>query len=263
MASYIVPFLDHEIGYRVLRKLIEYRSRGLIEIPVVVTTESNSKGWWPSIQELCASERLKVVIYTENFDKTDCIKHVDWFLLISWKHVMDSNLFNAPKIGTVNLHYSLLPDYRGVYPVNWAIINGEKKTGITYHFVNDRIDDGEIIMQVDAPIYLSDTARSLQLRLDDTVFDSFDDFLGKILCFKKDRKEKGIKKSSKSEGRYFSRKDFESICHLDLDKSYTGLEFINLLRGLSFFSDSNNAYSYDKESGEKVYFQIKARKIDR
>jgi len=52
-----------------------------------------------------------------------------------------------PKIGTFNLHASLLPEYRGAAPINWAIINGETKTGVTTFFINEKIDTGSILLQ--------------------------------------------------------------------------------------------------------------------
>ncbi|CAL6310930.1 unnamed protein product [Bathycoccus prasinos] len=54
---------------------------------------------------------------------------------------------NMPKYGTFNLHASLLPDYRGAAPINWAIINGETKTGVTTFFIDEKIDTGAIILQ--------------------------------------------------------------------------------------------------------------------
>jgi|SRR5690606_1703187 len=70
-----------------------------------------------------------------------------------------------PKIGTFNLHASLLPDYRGAAPINWAIINGEKETGVTTFFLQHEIDTGNIIMQDAEPISDDDTAGTLYNRL--------------------------------------------------------------------------------------------------
>lgn len=70
-----------------------------------------------------------------------------------------------PVIGTFNLHASLLPQYRGAAPINWAIINGEKETGVTTFFLQHDIDTGAIIFQEREPINESDTAGSLYDRL--------------------------------------------------------------------------------------------------
>ncbi|QOI95991.1 MAG: methionyl-tRNA formyltransferase [Flammeovirgaceae bacterium] len=70
-----------------------------------------------------------------------------------------------PKLGTFNLHASLLPQYRGAAPINWAIINGEKETGVTTFFLKHEIDTGSIIYQEKEPIYDTDDAGSLYERL--------------------------------------------------------------------------------------------------
>ena len=70
-----------------------------------------------------------------------------------------------PSLGTFNLHASLLPDYRGAAPINWAIINGEKETGATTFFLQHEIDTGSIIFQEKEPIFENDTVGSLYERL--------------------------------------------------------------------------------------------------
>ena len=61
-------------------------------------------------------------------------------------------VWDMPSIGTINLHASLLPDYRGAAPINWAIINGEKKSGVTTFFINEKIDTGSIILREEVEI---------------------------------------------------------------------------------------------------------------
>src|SRR5690554_3311226 len=70
-----------------------------------------------------------------------------------------------PKLGTFNLHASLLPDYRGAAPINWAIINGEEKTGVTTFFIDDKIDTGAIILQKETAIEKTETAGVLHDKL--------------------------------------------------------------------------------------------------
>ncbi len=70
-----------------------------------------------------------------------------------------------PPMGTFNLHASLLPAYRGAAPINWAIINGETQTGVSTFFINDKIDEGNIIAQKTAPIYSDDNFGTLHDRL--------------------------------------------------------------------------------------------------
>ncbi len=74
-------------------------------------------------------------------------------------------VWNMPRLGTFNLHASLLPQYRGAAPINWAIINGETETGITTFFLKHEIDTGEIIFQEKEPIHKSDNVGTLYERL--------------------------------------------------------------------------------------------------
>lgn len=74
-------------------------------------------------------------------------------------------VWKMPTYGTFNLHASLLPQYRGAAPINWAIINGETKTGVTTFFIDEKIDTGAIILQDEAPIHINDNVEDLHDRL--------------------------------------------------------------------------------------------------
>ena len=74
-------------------------------------------------------------------------------------------VWRLPLLGTFNLHASLLPNYRGAAPINWAIINGEKETGVTTFFIDEKIDTGAIIQQAVTPIAAHETAGTLHDKL--------------------------------------------------------------------------------------------------
>src|SRR5574343_557517 len=74
-------------------------------------------------------------------------------------------VWRMPKLGTFNLHASLLPNYRGAAPINWAIINGETKTGVTTFFIDDKIDTGAMILSKETNIGPEETAGALLDRL--------------------------------------------------------------------------------------------------
>ena len=76
-------------------------------------------------------------------------------------------VWSMPEFGTFNLHASLLPQYRGAAPINWAIMNGEKETGVTTFFIKHEIDTGSIILQDKEPIHESDNVGMLYERLMD------------------------------------------------------------------------------------------------
>ncbi|MBN1414167.1 MAG: methionyl-tRNA formyltransferase [Bacteroidales bacterium] len=79
--------------------------------------------------------------------------------------MLPETVWKTARIGTINLHASLLPQYRGAAPINWAIINGETKTGVTTFFINHEIDTGEILFQKEVAILPSDNAGTLHDRL--------------------------------------------------------------------------------------------------
>ncbi|WP_276391824.1 methionyl-tRNA formyltransferase [Eudoraea chungangensis] len=77
-------------------------------------------------------------------------------------------VWKMPAYGTFNLHASLLPQYRGAAPINWAIINGEKETGVSTFFINENIDTGAILLQQTVPITKDDSAGTLHDKLMET-----------------------------------------------------------------------------------------------
>ena len=79
--------------------------------------------------------------------------------------MMPEVLWRLPRLGTFNLHGSLLPQYRGAAPIQWAIINGEKESGVTTFFINEKIDEGAILMSDKEAIDINDTAGMLYERL--------------------------------------------------------------------------------------------------
>ena len=74
-------------------------------------------------------------------------------------------VWNLPSLGTINLHASLLPNYRGAAPINWVLINGEKETGVTTFVIDEAIDSGALLMNATTPIHPEDTFESLHNRL--------------------------------------------------------------------------------------------------
>jgi methionyl-tRNA formyltransferase len=135
-------------------------------------------------------------------------------------------VWNMPKLGTFNLHASLLPNYRGAAPINWAIINGESKTGVTTFFIDDKIDTGAIILSKETPIIITENAGELHDRLMYLGSEAVVETLALI--------EKGTvittiqSESSEIKTAYKLNKD---NCKIDFTKS--GETIYNLIRGLS------------------------------
>ena len=86
------------------------------------------------------------------------------FVVVAFR-MLPRSVWEMPEFGTFNLHASLLPQYRGAAPINWAVINGEKESGVTTFFINEKIDTGEIILQEKTSVNEEDTAGDLHDRL--------------------------------------------------------------------------------------------------
>ena len=90
----------------------------------------------------------------------------DLFVVVAFRMLPES-VWSMPPLGTFNLHASLLPQYRGAAPINWALINGERETGVTTFLLDHHIDHGGILLQASTPISSDDTAETLHDRLAD------------------------------------------------------------------------------------------------
>ncbi|REC41662.1 methionyl-tRNA formyltransferase [Chryseobacterium sp. 5_R23647] len=129
------------------------RGQKINQSPVkVFTSENNIPVFQP--------EKLRDPEFLEELRKLDA----DVFVVVAFR-MMPKVLFEMPKMGTFNLHASLLPDYRGAAPINYAVINGEEKTGATTFFINEKIDEGNILLQEEIPVLENENAGSLHDRL--------------------------------------------------------------------------------------------------
>lgn len=89
----------------------------------------------------------------------------DAYVVISYGYILKKRLLDIPRFGAINLHPSLLPKYRGPAPISWAIINGEKKTGLTTFLLNETVDSGEVLLQEEVDILPDETFGELEERL--------------------------------------------------------------------------------------------------
>jgi methionyl-tRNA formyltransferase len=135
-------------------------------------------------------------------------------------------VWDMPVIGTFNLHASLLPQYRGAAPINWAIINGETESGVTTFFLKHEIDTGNILLQEKEPIYRDDTAGTLYERL-------MNKGSGLVLKTVKDIENDTITPSEQpfSSEQKHAPKIFTEICEIKWDQSAETI--YNFIRGLS------------------------------
>lgn len=135
-------------------------------------------------------------------------------------------VWNMPPKGTFNLHASLLPDYRGAAPINWAIINGEKETGVTTFFLRHEIDTGSIIFQEKEPILPEDNLGTLYEKL---MQRGAKLVLKTIQAVAEDNITPRIQDESLAV--HHAPKIYKETCKIDWSKSATDIH--NLIRGLS------------------------------
>ena len=138
-----------------LKSIVKHQDDLNYRLVGVVTIPDKKAGRGQKFKESAVKKEAKL-IKTQIFEPTNLsdaefineIKklNLDLIIVVAFQK-LPAIFFNIPKIGTINLHASLLPQYRGAAPINWAIINGEKHTGLTTFFINKNIDTGDIILQ--------------------------------------------------------------------------------------------------------------------
>lgn len=152
-------------------------------------------------------------------------------------------VWKMPKFGTFNLHASLLPQYRGAAPINWAIINGETETGVTTFFIDDKIDTGAMILKASTPIDENESAGQLHDRL----MDLGKDTVIKTLTLIENGNAETTIQVDDADIRTAYKLNREN-CKIDWTKP--GAEIYNLVRGLSpypaawcFFTDKGQEWN--------------------
>ena len=159
--DFAVPSLKalFENGYNVLMVVTQPdrpKGRGRKVIPPPVKEAAQSFGY-DVIQPVSIKDK-------DFFDTIVRLKP-DIFIVVAYGHILPRNILAIPKTGVINLHASLLPKYRGSAPIQWAIINGEKETGVTTMLLDEGMDTGDILLSSKAKITKVDTSATLHDRL--------------------------------------------------------------------------------------------------
>ena len=149
----------------------------------------------------------------------------DLFVVVAFR-MLPEILINIPKLGTINLHSSLLPNYRGAAPINWVIINGEKETGVTTFFINKKIDEGDIIDSVEVKIKEEYSAGILYDKLKDIGAELVLKTVNNIFTKNYSRQKQVISDKDK-----VAPKIDKELCKINLHK--TAVEIVRLIKGLS------------------------------
>ena len=121
-----------------------------------------------AVKEYAQSENLNLLqpenLKDEAFTQELKNLNADLFVVVAFR-MLPKTVWSIPKLGTFNLHASLLPNYRGAAPINWAIINNENTTGVTTFFIDDKIDTGAILLKEEITIDKTETVGSLHDKL--------------------------------------------------------------------------------------------------
>ena len=127
----------------------------IFNIQSVVTTPDRKSGRGQKLNESdvkkYAQKQNLNILQPDNLKDEGFINEVkkldpDLIIVVAFRKI-PKEIFSIPKYGTINLHASLLPNYRGAAPINWCLINNETKTGVTTFFINEKIDQGDILLQ--------------------------------------------------------------------------------------------------------------------
>lgn len=153
-----------------LRCLVEggYNVVGVVTMPDKAVGRHQSERTASPVKQYAAAQGLPVLQPEKLKDPAFLDKlralRADLQIVVAFRMLPEA-VWAMPRLGTFNLHASLLPQYRGAAPINWAVINGETETGVTTFFLRHAIDTGDIIRQVRTPIADTDTAGDVHDRL--------------------------------------------------------------------------------------------------
>ncbi len=159
--AFAIPSLESLIG-------------GGDQILAVVTQPDREKGRGqkknPSpVKELAIRHGIQVhqpeKVRDDQFIETIKRLEPDLFVVVAFGQILPKALLDLPRVGAINVHASLLPQFRGAAPIVWALLKGEQKTGITTMLMDEGMDTGAILLQVEVPIEKGDTGETLQKKL--------------------------------------------------------------------------------------------------
>jgi methionyl-tRNA formyltransferase len=186
-----------------------------------------------AVKEFALVNKIDTILQPTNLKDPEFLTSLsdlkaDLFIVVAFRMLPEA-VWTMPQLGTINLHASLLPQYRGAAPINWAIINGEQHTGVTTFFIEKEIDTGHILMQEKVDILPEDNAGSLH----DKLMEVGSKLILKTLETLKDGFYESVPQHT-LKGNHVLKpapKIFKDQCRINWDKSV--LEIHNHIRGLS------------------------------
>lgn len=149
---------------KISKDILEYIYENGIDIKLVVTKEDNIRGRGKKkiptpVKSFSESKNIPVLTPKKIDDEfiSEFKKHnIDLCIVVAYGKILPKKFLEIPKYGCINVHFSALPKYRGASPVESAILNGEEKTGISIMYMNEKMDEGDIILLKEFPILEND-----------------------------------------------------------------------------------------------------------
>ena len=222
-----VVFAYHNMGLTGLDALLRHG----YDIAAVFTHEDDpgENCWFGSVKKWAGQKNIDVYT-TEEVNSPDWIAKIaainpDIIFSFYYRKMICQKILNLPRVGAFNLHGSYLPYYRGRCPVNWVIINGEKQSGVTLHYMIDKPDAGDIVGQKPVAIDSSDTAKTLYDKLCGAAKDLLDEVLPLVKKGQIPRQKQDL-----NQGSYYGGRRPEDG-RIDWKKSAD--EIYNLIRGVT------------------------------
>jgi methionyl-tRNA formyltransferase len=159
----VLVFAYHDVGHECFAALLERR----VQVVGVFThtDDPEERIWFKSVAQLARTQTVPV--YTPgNVNAPEWIERIralrpDLIFSFYYRHLISQRILDLARLGSYNMHGSLLPKYRGRAPVNWAVLNGETETGATLHVMTKRADAGDIVDQERVSIGSEDTAQDV------------------------------------------------------------------------------------------------------
>ena len=231
------------------------------KVDCVVTSPDRKSGRGQKIRQsevkkYAADNNIKI-LQPDNLNDKEFVNQVkeinpDIIIVVAFRKI-PNEIFSIPKYGTINLHASLLPNYRGAAPINWCLINNEVKTGVTTFFINEKIDRGDILLKEEVNISDMDNFGSLYNKLSSVgsklLIKTIKGVLSNSLMASKQNFDENLKIAPK-----LSKEN----TRIDWNKSQK--EIIGLIRGLS---PKPGAWTILKNGNKEMRMKIlEAKKAD-
>lgn len=219
-------------GYdELLLASLDFFSKKNIKISAVVFPSNRNDWRIDKIRQMVRKKGYRILEQPSRKNISQLINKLtqikpDIIYVWSYPMILPKEIINIPKFGCINAHMGLLPEYRGVNGVRWALLNNEAKTGVTIHFMDEGVDTGDIISKVEFPIKAEDDILSLMQKSRSAGLYLLDKCFGKIISGNAPRIPQDEKKA-----RYYSAKMSPSEI---IDWSKTNIEIYNLIRASVF-----------------------------